>query len=300
MLSYTQRRNLYAKFTRNSTTENLDLGDTLMNQEEKRIINARAWDFTQRTTTRTTVANQQFYNLPVNYKRLIGKPTITVGTTTYVIEEAIDRADWDYLNSVSNSSDIPQYFYIFNKQIGFYPKSSSNGNTITLPYELQSVDLNTADYSTGTIASIANGGTTVEGNSTSWTSGMAGKYIQITSDNTADSGDNSWYEIDSITDADTLELVLPYEGTSISGATQGYNIGQFSQLPDGYEMLPIWKAAEQYWLQNIDIAKSDRFKRLYDELFDVMKEDRLTKTSNLVVDEIGYDKLKNPNLYLTQ
>lgn len=297
-LSYTTRRNLFGNFTKNTTADNLSFGDTLMNQEEKRVINSRAWDFTQRTFPSATVASQQFYNLPVNYRKLIGNPTITVGSVTYTIPEAPDRATWDRLNSVSDTSDVPQYFYIFNRQIGFYPTPASNSNVITLPYEIQGIDMSVADYSTGTITSIANGATTLEGNGTSWTAGMAGKYIKIDDDNTADSGDNSWYEISSVTDADTIELVIPYEGVAIAAATQTYTIAQLSELPSSYETLPVYKAAQQYWLTNYDAGKLANFKLLYDEMFKTMVMDRGTKTSDLSISEDT--SIKNPNLYIRQ
>lgn len=297
-LSYTTRRNLFGNFTKNTTADNLSFGDTLMNQEEKRVINSRAWDFTQRTFPSATVASQQFYNLPVNYRKLIGNPTITVGSVTYTIPEAPDRATWDRLNSVADTSDVPQYFYIFNRQIGFYPTPASNSNVITLPYEIQGIDMSVADYSTGTITSIANGATTLEGNGTSWTAGMAGKYIKIDDDNTADSGDNSWYEISSVTDADTIELVIPYEGVAIAAATQTYTIAQLSELPSSYETLPVYKAAQQYWLTNYDAGKLANFKLLYDEMFKTMVMDRGTKTSDLSISEDT--SIKNPNLYIRQ
>jgi len=198
MLSFTQRRDLYGKLTRDNSSDNLTLGDTLMNEEEKRVINSRGWDFTQRVFTDTTVANQQFYNLPVNYRRLIGKPTITVGSTTYTPREAPDRETWDILNSTTDKSDIPQFFFIFNRQIGFYPTPSTTSNTITLPVEIQAIDLSIADFTTGTITSITNGATTLTGSGTSWTAGMAGKFVRIDDDNTADSGDNQWYEVSSV------------------------------------------------------------------------------------------------------
>jgi len=156
MLSFTQRRDLYGKLTRDNSSDNLTLGDTLMNEEEKRVINSRGWDFTQRVFTDTTVANQQFYNLPVNYRRLIGKPTITVGSTTYTPREAPDRETWDILNSTTDKSDIPQFFFIFNRQIGFYPTPSTTSNTITLPVEIQAIDLSIADFTTGTITNLHN------------------------------------------------------------------------------------------------------------------------------------------------
>lgn len=299
MLSFTERRDLYGQLTRDTSTDNLSFGDTLMNEEEKRIINSRGWDFSQRVTTSTTVASQQFYNLPVNYRRLIGKPTITVGSTTYTPREAPDRETWDILNSTTNTSDIPQFFFIFNKQIGFYPTPSSSGNTITLPIEIQAIDLSIADFSTSTITSIANGATTVTGSGTSWTDGMAGKFIRIDDDNSSTSGDNEWYEISSVTSSTVIELVLSYAGTTIATATQTYTLAQMSIMPDGYDNLPVYKASQQYFIQNESSNKAAGFKQLYDELFLTLISDHGLKTSDVAIDdEIGF--IKNPNLFVRQ
>jgi len=219
MLSFTQRRNLYGDLTNDKSSENLTFGDTLMNESEKRIINKRAWDFTQRLFTDLTEVGVQFYPLPVNYRRLIGNPTVTVGSITYTPTEAPDRTSWDRLNSVSTSSDIPQWFFIFNKQIGFYPKPSTASNIITLPIEIQNRDLSIADHITSNIISITNGATTVVGTAPLFTTGMAGRFIRITEDNSSTSGDNQWYEIASVTNATTLELSIAYEGTTIAAAS---------------------------------------------------------------------------------
>ena len=295
-MSYTSRRNLYGKFTQNTSTENLEYGDTLMNEIEKRILNSRAWDFLERVHTDVTVASQQFYDLPVRYKKLIGRPTITVGSQTYQPLEAPNRSAWDRINSTESESDTPQYFFIFNGKIGFYPTPATADNTITLPYEIQAIDLSIADYDTGTITSIANGGTTVEGSGTSWTASMVGRYIRIDDDNTTTSGDNAWYKIASVTDSDTLELDVPYEGASITGATQSYTIAQVSLIPNGYDNLPVYKAAEQYWIDNEDFSKADRFARLYNEGIEIMENERLSKTTSFVVEEDV--PILNPNLYI--
>lgn len=296
MLSYTARRNLYGKFTKNTSTENLAYGDTLMNEIEKRVVNSRPWNFLHRIHTDATVASQQFYNLPVRYKRLVGKPTITVGSQKYQPIEAPNREAWDRINQTASESDTPQYFFIFNGQIGFYPTPATDDNVITLPYEIQAIDLSIADYTTGTIVSVENGGTTVEGSGTTWTSGMAGRYIRIDDDNSATSGDNAWYKIASVTDSNTLELDIPYEGVSITGASQTYTIAQVSLIPNGYDNLPVYKAAEQYFIDNDNFNKSDRFARLFNEGLEVMEAEQLTKTTSLVIEEDV--PVRNPNLYI--
>lgn len=298
MLGYTERRNLYGDFTFTTTSDDLILGDTLINEAEKRILNSHAWPFLQRDHLDTTVANQQFYDLPFNYRKLIGKPTVTVSSIQYTPEESPNTEFWNRLNDTTTTkSDIPQYFFIFDGQIGFYPTPSTSGNSIKMPYEIMQKDLSRPDSSTGTIASITNETTTVTGSGTSWTSAFVGRFIKITADDTATSGDNEWYEIASVTSTTVLELVNKYNGTSIAAASQSYIISEMSILPDGYDTLPIYKAAETFHNMNSNPGRADRFKLQYDEMMKQLITDRGTKLSNLVVgdDDIRFE---NPNLFL--
>ena len=297
-LTYTERRNLYGQLTNDSSSTNLSFGDTLMNESEKRVINKRAYDFTQRLFTQSTVAGQQFYNVPVNYRRLIGNPTITVGSILYTPLEAPDREFWDRVTAVQEQSDIPQWFYIFNRQIGFYPTPSSAGNTITFPYEIQARDLSVADYTTGSIVATTNGDATITGTGTNWTAGMVGRYIQIAEDNSATSGDNQWYEIASITSGTELELTIPYEGTTFSSATQSYTLAQRTILPNGYDLIPVYAAAEQYFTQSLEAGKADRYRLLKEELQRDLDRDHGQKSSSVVIEEKG--PIRNPNLYIRQ
>ena len=93
-----------------------------------------------------------------------------------------------------------------------------------------------------------------------------------------------------------LELKIPYEGTTISGATQSYTIAQMSILPDGYDMLPIYEASQQYFIKSLEAGKADRYKILYDDLMKDLIRDHGQKTSSVVVEEVGM--VKNPNLFV--
>ena len=130
MKSFTVRRNLFGKLANNSSSSNLLLGDQLMNDSDRRICNAREWPFLEDEITISTIANQQFYNLPFNCERLINV-YITVGTTQYQPKEAPSKVFWDMLNtSTQVTSNIPDYFYVYNGQVGFYP-TPVNSTTIT-------------------------------------------------------------------------------------------------------------------------------------------------------------------------
>jgi len=67
-------------------------------------------------------------------------------------------------------------------------------------------------YKTGTVTT--DGTSTIEGSGTTWTGGnvSAGDIFTVV-------GDNAWYEVASVTDADTLVLTSAYAGANVSGAT---------------------------------------------------------------------------------
>jgi hypothetical protein len=79
-------------------------------------------------------------------------------------------------------------------------------------YKLQIVGSNA--YNTGTVT-IANGGTTVVGVGTTWTSAMVGRYIYL-----GKYGDFFWYEITGFTDTTHITIREPYTGqTDLAGDT---------------------------------------------------------------------------------
>ncbi len=297
MKSYTGLRNLYGKFTKNTASANLTQGDELMNDSVRRIIAMAPWDFVEKTRTATTVASQQAYNLPADYDKLISV-TVTIGNVIYTPKEAISTEFWNKINTnTSVTSNIPNYFYIFNKQILFWPMPSSSSNTITYRYKRKIADLNLADYTTGNIDIITNAATTVTGAGTpAWTSPMAGRYLRVTGSNTAaSSGDNLWYEISSITNSTTLELVSPYLGTSLTtGAAGAYIIGQMSILPENYQDMPAYDAASVYWTYENDPVRAKMYADMFANKLRQLRGDHLNKTTDQSVDN-DYDII-NPNL----
>jgi hypothetical protein len=280
MFTYTTRRNTYGDLTGDGSSANLTLGDTLMNMFDREIVTMKQWNFREKTHTASTVASQQFYNLPAQSSRIY-TPTVTIGTTKYTPTEITTREEWDYLNqSTSTTSDTPEFFFVFGGQYGFYPTpSSATASAITVPYLATHRDLSVADYTTGTITSIANGATTVTGSGTTWTVKMAGRYIRFTDSDTANTGDGKWYEISSVTSATVLELKAPYQGTSIAAGTAAYTIGQVSIIPEDFQNLSMFRACELYFTgTQPDEKRSQMFKTLYAEGINRMQRELGAKT----------------------
>jgi hypothetical protein len=251
MKSYTIGRNLYGSLTKNTASANLTFGDQIANDDYRAICAAKDWPFLEHLRTLTTVASQQFYNLPYDCDQ-VREVAVVVSSKRYVARQAPDRAFWDKLNASSFTSDIPQRYFTFAGQIGLWPTPATAANTINVTQKCRVIDLGVADYATGSIVSVANGGVAVIGTGTTWTERMAGRYIRITYSDTANTGDGVWYEIASVTDTTHLTLVRAYGGTAIAAGTAAYNIGQMPLLPEAYHDLPWLYAVGQYWTKEAD------------------------------------------------
>lgn len=298
METYTTSRNLYGDLTNNSTSTNLNLGDKLINLSIRQILNERKWYFLEQTSTSTTTGSTQFYDLPNDYASLIDV-TITISSSTYTPREITSRRRWDLLNRTTNvKSDIPEWFFIFNNQVGFYPIPSSSSNTITFNHTKRIVDLNLADYTTGTIATATNDSASITGGSTSWTTGQDALHFRITATAAAKGGDHRWYSIKSIDSTTTLTLDRKYLGNSIATATAAYTIGQVSLIPEEFQQLPIFRAAEIYFTSvKPQAQQAQLYKGLYAEGLGRLQNQFGEKSTDPVVDMgIGEPRPINPNL----
>ena len=181
MLTYTNLIADYKLLTKDTSTDNTTLGNALLMEGMRRVLNYRPWKFLEETYTTVTVADQQFYNLPYNFKKL-SNLTLTISTSKYIPNEVPSRDYWDRLNSVTNvSSDTPSYYFIFNNQVGLYPIPATAGNTITMNIKKRIKDVLTADYTAGTVT-VTNDNATVTGASTSWTALMIGRFFKYYGD----------------------------------------------------------------------------------------------------------------------
>jgi hypothetical protein len=295
MLTYTKSSTIYQYLTKDSSTRNTDIFNILLNEKIRNLLSSYNWYFLERSKNITTVASTQFYDLPFNFKKLINC-YITIGTTKYLITKVDSREQWDNINQSSSTSNIPEFYYIYNGQIGFYPIPDSV-NTITLNYKIRVKDITIADYTTGTITTATNGDETITGSGTSWTAKMAGQWLRITDSNTANTGDGEWYEIESVTDATHLELVNTYNGTSISAGSGAYTIGQVSEIPEDYQMIPIYDCIGDYWAKE----DNDKAKFYYEQARNLTQEMKNMFSSKEEDPSLEDDEeIRNPNLFITQ
>ncbi len=252
--------------------------------------------FNERTYTFPggTVAQQQFYNLPPQVKKLINV-TITIGAVKWQPKECPSREYWDNLNTITFYQDFPSFFFVYNGQVGIFPIPASSSNTLTMNYKTRIRDLSIADYTTGTV-SVTTNTATITGSGTAWYSDMAGRWIKITpSSSNTTSGDGQWYQIDSVTNATTIVLKNNYIGSTVSGGA--YIIGEMPILPEDYHDLPLYRMGYIYYTTRLpDATRAQLYQDLYQKGYTALNDEFGSKTTNVVLTDTDYP-IANPNLF---
>jgi hypothetical protein len=292
MKSYTISTTLFGTLTNNSSTANISLGAQLINDNIRYLI--QKFYLGEDSKTDVTVASQQAYNLPYNYKRLTNV-TITVGSYKWTPKEISSRDEWNRLNMTTVTSNTVEYYHLYDKQIHFYPIPASSSNTITYYYKVRVRDLSVADYTTGTVA-ITTGTKVITGSETTFVADMVGRWLQVT----APTGDQEWYKITSFTSTTVLGIESNYNGATVSGGT--YTIGEMSIIPEDFQDLPVLYAVRQYYSSRVkDRAVYEMYKNMYDERYKMMEDELGGKSDNSVVLDSGIyeEEQVNPNYLLT-
>ena len=258
MLSFTGQRTQCQDMSQDYETDSLTFFKTNLNLGQ-RLLEAELGSFyTEDTASVTTVASTSTYDLPAEFIRL-KKAYTTDSTTQYPMQEVFDEEEWRWLNSTTSPTDPhPTHIFVRRESFEVYPKNSTASLTMTLIYERGAKDLTATDYTTGTILTLANGGTAVTGSGTTWTSAMAGRYLKVTNNGV-------WYKIATFLTTTTLTLDRAYEGLAIATGSEAYIIGEMSRTPGPTHHIPVYYALFQYYLgfkQNENKAKV--FRDLYE------------------------------------
>lgn len=273
MKTYTTLRNAIAVGCNLSTSDTtaMSIVDSRMNDSIRTICSLQGGKlrFLEATTDMSTVANQESYQIPNKFRKLIdlyiysgsGSSTDTI----YSPEMVFDPTRWKLIKQYRlGSQDVPYFTYVENQKYYIQPIPATSGNLITLRGRLNVRDLNIADYTTGSIVSVSNGGTAVVGTGTAWTADMVGRYIRITQTSAANGGDGFWYEIGSYTSATSIGLLKPYTGTTIAAGTAAYTIGQVPVIPEAYQPAIEYRSIALYWQNQNDLTRAKTYWMLYD------------------------------------
>jgi hypothetical protein len=108
------------------------------------------------------------------------------------------------------------------------------------------------------------------------TQSFVGRFIRITETTAANGGDGAWYEIGTVTNATTINLVKPYQGTSIVAGTAASIIGQVPFLPEAYQMAALYRTLA-LWFQINDPLHNEQRSNSYWRLYDGGVEAGLSK-----------------------
>lgn len=243
-------------------------------------------------TTAIGVGGVQTYRLPSDYSKL-KTGTLTIGSLKWTPTEVLSREEWDKINVFPYYADIPQKFFIWNNQFNFWPIPSSTGNIITFNYKRRIPDLSLADYTTGTV-SVSNGSVAVTGSGTTFIPttniGNESRWIQFAQP----TGDNLWYQVQSVDSTTGITLYAPYQGINISGGI--YTLGQMPILMEDFHDILIWRALIFYFTSVKD-SKGQRelYQSLYDQKLELLAEYAGTKTVQVNLSRRPYGG--NPNLF---
>lgn len=289
MKTYTGLRNQFGVLTNNTATANLTLGDQLINDSLRYLTTKYFFNERSQLIPGGTIASTQDYPLPYNIKTILNV-YISVGNIRYQLKECPTREFWDSLNFVPYTSDIPQFYYIYNKRLYVFPTPASSSNAITVNYKIRLTDLSQADYATGTVT-LTNGSSTITGSGTTFTQAMVGRWIYAT----PPTGDGNWYEIGGYTSATVLTLINQYQGTTASSITT--LIGDVPLLPEDYQDLPLYRACSIYFTSRVpDQARAEMFKNLYNEGAEKLDAEFGSKSWSVAITPNDTEVI-NPNLF---
>jgi hypothetical protein len=93
-------------------------------------------------------------------------------------------------------------------------------------------------------------------------------------------------------------MVRAYGGTSISGGSQGYTIGQMPLLPETFHRTIVLPAVALYWEKEGDMKRANAFRSQYVEDVGVLTREYSSEISDPVLEQSIYSDgdIINPNL----
>lgn len=232
------------------------------------------------------IADQQYYQVPVDSLRVMDVTVTIPNGYTYPCNQVRTEYEWRQMNIVPYTSNYAtNYFIMGSDQIGLYPIPSDTVDAgLRFIYQEQDTAMSQDDYTTGTIE-VTNGSTAITGTSTVWAQTQVGLYLQTT-----DGTDGNWYEIDSVDSSTTITLRTPYVGPSGSG--KAYIIGQLMNIPMEYSDVAINYALMRYFESKNNPERAKYYKDLFDELIMDASARYASSSSSGVI--TGTDYLYNP------
>jgi hypothetical protein len=249
----------------------------------KRFNNAIARYFTRKQQYTDIVADQQYYQIPIDAIRVSNITVTLPNGYIYPVVEVKDEFQWRQMNIVPfHAQYATSYFVLGNDQLGLYPIPSSDVSAgLRYIYQPTDVDLTKDDYSTGTV-SITNGGVTVTGVGTTWNATHKGLFFEVTNGT-----DGNQYEIIAIPNSTTLTLKTPYVGPSVSGGT--YILQQLFIFPGEYNDVPVDYALSRFFEYKNNATRAQyHYAKFQQQVKDAVEKYASTSTSNVITGNEDY------------
>lgn len=286
MLTFQDQYKMAQRITGDTSDETLADFKRDINEGGISFLNALGRKFNREYRKTSTVAGQQYYQMPQDVLR---PSTIQVsdGNNLYTPQLVTSDQEWNDLNFTQATGGVATHCFVrgFN-EIGLYPiPSQSIGDGLQVSYEPNQVYLSKDDFSTDTV-SVENGSTTVTHSATAFTGDMVGRWFSVT-----DGTDTRWYKIASVDSSSSLTLENFYMGTTGSG--KSFKIGEIMKIPDGYQDAPVFFALERYYLMQGDKPSADSYNARFDKRLRIAKKTYGKSTSQQGVRRTSSTRLPN-------
>jgi len=166
MKTFTSLRNTTSKYCNVSTSDaaKMALIDANINDSIRTMCNLQGGKlrFLEAVKDMYTVANQQSYQIPNGFRKLIDLMIYSDDgsdpdsrSTIYSPEMIFDPTKWKLvLQYRLGTSDTPYFTYVENQKFYIVPTPSTDGRLMRLRGRLQTRDLTIADYTTGSVVSV--------------------------------------------------------------------------------------------------------------------------------------------------
>ena len=276
MLTFQDQYTMFQQITQDYSAAGLVIAKRDINEGGAMFLNRLGRKFNKEYLTASTVANQQYYQFPSEILR-ISEIRVLNGSYYYQPRLVTDELEWNNLNSIVVSGNVPMYYYIRGfAEVGLYPKpSTAVTNGLVVSYEPQHVEFTQDDFTTGTIT-VSSGSVTITHSGTGFTPQMVGRWLQVT-----DGTDGKWYKIASFTSTSVISLENYYEG--ISGSGRSFRIGEVMKIPNAYQDAPVYYAAERFYMTQNDQRTAPIYAQRFEAKVKSAKETYGRSTSRMGV-----------------
>lgn len=262
MWSWTDMKNEFSSLAQTDNTDHLTLGAKNINMGMKKLETALGMPPMQEERTFLTITGSNIYPLPERFIKLDQLYVTQSGQRRYADHEYSEDA-WKQYMQRPNATISDYLTNVFVKpglhRFEVFPTFATAGLTMTMIFNSFSKDLSFDDYNTGTITTLANGGTTVTFSGETLTPLMANRWIKT--------DDGNWYLINSVSVAShTATLLMPYQGVAIAAGSSSFTIGELPRIPEGTHEIPIYYALWLHFLgANRDPVQASYYKQMWDE-----------------------------------